>query len=156
MTASDIREEAIPMDQNIREENEKKKAYLRRYLDAKRKQEAVEREIDELRLDKMFPGSPVQDGMPKGPGGGDLSGYAEKLDELDRELRELVEKKIAVRLEISRKIEEMPDETESLLLRLRYIRGMKWEAIATEMNYTYHHVIKLHGKALNNFKVDTQ
>ncbi len=140
----------------IKEENEKKKAYLRRYLDAKRKQEAIEREIEELRLAKMFPGSPVQDGMPKGSGGGDLSGYAEKLDELDRELHDLVEQKIAIRLEISRKIEAMSNETESLLLRLRYIQGMKWEAIATDMDYTYHHVIKLHGKALKNFKVDTQ
>ena len=137
----------------IKEENEKKKAYLRRYLDAKRKQEAVEREIEELRLDKMFPGSPVQDGMPKGSVGGDLSGYAGKLDELDRELHDLVEQKIAIRLEIGRKIEAMPNETESLLLRLRYIQGMSFENIAVEMGYTYRHTTRIHGDALKNFKM---
>lgn len=137
----------------IKEENEKKKSYLRRYLDAKRKQEAIEREIAELRLDKMFPGSPVQDGMPKGSGGGDLSGYAGKLDELDRELHDLMEQKIAVRLEISRKIEAMPDETESLLLRLRYIQGMKWEKVATEMEHSWQHIHRIHARALDHFKI---
>lgn len=101
----------------------------------------------------MFPGSPVQDGMPKGSGGGDLSGYAEKLDELDRELHDLVEQKIAIRLEIGRKIEAMPNETESLLLRLRYIQGMSFENIAVEMGYTYRHTTRIHGDALKNFKM---
>ena len=48
------------------EENERKKAYLRRYLNAKRKQELIETEIDELRIKQMTPSGLKQDGMPRG------------------------------------------------------------------------------------------
>ena len=140
------------MEQVVRTENERKKAYLRRYLEAKRMQEVLEREIDELRLDRMIPGSPAQDGMPHGSGGGDLSGYAARLDELDRKLREQLERKIQLRAEITEKIDAMPNETESLLLRLRYIHGLKWEEVAVKMDYSWRAVHKIHSKALEHFK----
>lgn len=141
------------MEQVVRTENERKKAYLRRYLEAKRMQEVLEREIDELRLDRMIPGSPAQDGMPHGSGGGDLSGYVARLDELDRKLRAQMYKKIQLRAEITEKIDAMSDETESLLLRLRYIHGLKWEEVAVKMDYSWKQIHRLHSKALNNFKM---
>ena len=140
------------MEQEVRTENERKKAYLRRYIEAKRMQEVLEREIDELRLDRMIPGSPAQDGMPHGSGGGDLSGYVARLDELDRKLREQLERKIQLRAEITEKIDAMPNETESLLLRLRYIHGLKWEEAAVKMDYSWRAVHKIHSKALEHFK----
>ncbi len=141
------------MEQATREENNRKKEYLRKYLEAKRMQEVLEREIDELRLDRMIPGSPAQDGMPHGSGGGDLSGYVARLDELDRKLREQLERKIQLRAEITEKIDAMPNETESLLLRLRYIHGLKWEEVAVKMDYSWKQIHRLHSKALNNFKM---
>ena len=133
-------------------ENEKKKEYLWRYQNAKRKEAEINEEIMQLRIDKMMP-SLVQDGMPHGSGGGDLSGYAARLDELMCELYEQMEQCIAIRLEISRKIEGMQDETESLLLRYRYIQGLKWEDIAVKMEYSWKQIHRIHGKALNNFKM---
>lgn len=141
------------MEQAVREENNRKKEYLRKYLEAKRMQEVLEREIDELRLDRMIPGSPAQDGMPHGSGGGDLSGYVARLDELDRKLRAQMYKKIQLRAEITEKIDAMSDETESLLLRLRYIHGLKWEEVAAKMDYSWKQIHRLHSKALNNFKM---
>lgn len=141
------------MEQAARTENEQKKEYLRQYLKAKHTQEMLEQEIDELRLDRMIPGSPAQDGMPHGSGGGDLSGYAARLDELDRKLRAQMYKKIQLRAEITEKIDTMPDETESLLLRLRYIHGLKWEEVAVKMDYSWKQIHRLHSKALNNFKM---
>ena len=133
-------------------ENEKKKEYLWRYQNAKRKEAEINEEIRQLRIDKMVP-SLVQDGMPHGSGGGDLSGYAARLDELMSELYTQMERRIEIRLEISRKIEEMQDETESLLLRYRYIQGLKWEDIAVKMEYSWKQIHRIHGKALNNFKM---
>ena len=141
------------MEQAVREENNRKKEYLRKYLEAKRMQEVLEREIDELRLDRMIPGSPAQDGMPHGSGGGDLSGYVARLDELDRKLRAQMYKKIQLRAEITEKIDAMSDETESLLLRLRYIHGLKWEEVAVKMDYSWKQIHRLNSKALNNFKM---
>lgn len=141
------------MEQVVRTENERKKAYLRRYIEAKRMQEVLEREIDELRLDRMIPGSPAQDGMPHGSGGGDLSGYVARLDELDRSLHAQMCKKIQLRAEITERIDAMENETESLLLRLRYIHGLKWEEVAVKMDYSWKQIHRLHSKALNNFKM---
>lgn len=135
-----------------RSENDVKKEYLYQYRKALQKEKAIEDEIYQLRLDKVAP-SLIQDGMPHGSGGSDLSGYAAKMDELFRELKVQMEKKIAVRLEISRKIEEMTDETESLLLRYKYIQGLSFEEISVKLGYTYRHTTRLHGKALLNFKM---
>ena len=143
----------IRMEQAIREENNRKKEYLRKYLEAKRMQEVLEREIDELRLDRMIPGSPAQDGMPHGSGGEDLSGYAARLDELDQKLRTQMYKKIQIRAEITERIDAMENETESLLLRLRYIHGLKWEEVAVKMDYSLRAVHKIHSKALEHFKI---
>lgn len=142
------------VEQAAREENERKKAYLRRYLEAKRMQEVLEHEIDELRLDRMTPSGLLQDGMPHGSsGGGDLSGYVARLDELDQKLRTQMYKKTQIRVEITERIDAMENETESLLLRLRYIHGLKWEAVAVKMDYSWKQIHRLHSKALNNFKM---
>lgn len=148
-----VEQGVIRMEQAVREENNRKKEYLRKYLEAKRMQEVLEREIDELRLDRMIPGSPAQDGMPHGSGGGDLSGYAARLDELDRSLHAQLERKLRIRKEITDKIDAMSDETESLLLRLRYIHGLKWEEVAVKMDYSWRAVHKIHSKALEHFEI---
>lgn len=133
-------------------ENEKKKDYLWKYQIALKKQRAIEEEIRELRLGRMVP-SLIQDGMPHSSGSGDLSGFVAKLDELKSELIRQAQKCIDTRREIVGKIEEMQDETEKLLLRYRYIRGLKWEDIALKMDYSWKQVHRIHAKALKNFKM---
>ena len=113
----------------------------------------LEREIDELRLDRMIPGSPAQDGMPHGSGGGDLSGYAARLDELDRSLHAQLERKLRIRKEITDKIDAISDETEGLILRMKYIHGLSFGKIAEKTGYSRRHTIRLHGQALENFKL---
>ena len=137
------------MDQKT--ENEKKKEYLKSYRDAVIAETQIKEEIDQLRLDKMFPGL-VQDGMPHGSGGSDLSAYAAKLDELLSELEEQMNERIQLRREIVRKIECMESETEKAVLRYRYIHMLKWEEIAVKMHYGYRNILKVHGRALEHFE----
>lgn len=139
------------MEQN-RDENEKKKEYLKRYHGAVLAEKAIQQEIDELRMDKMFP-MLIQDGMPHGSSCGDLSAYAAQLDELLIELKEQMEKRIKIRREITEKIEAMQDETEKTVLRLRYIHWMRWEQIADRMGYSIRNITKIHGKALAHFEI---
>ena len=138
------------MDQKT--ENEKKKEYLKSYRDAVIAETQIKEEIDQLRMDKMFP-SLVQDGMPHGSGASDLSAYAAKLDELLGELEEQMNERIQLRREIVRKIECMESETEKAVLRYRYIHMLKWEEIAVKMEYSWQHVHRIHGKALSHFKM---
>ena len=109
-------------------ENETKKEYLQSYRDAMIAETKIKEEIDQLRMDKMFPGL-VQDGMPHGSGGSDLSAYAAKLDELLNDLKDQMDKRIQLRREIIKKIEAMDNETEKAVLRYRYIHMLKWEEI---------------------------
>lgn len=133
-------------------ENETKKEYLQSYRDAMIAETQIKEEIDQLRMDKMFPGL-VQDGMPHGSGGSDLSAYAAKLDELLGDLKDQMEKRIQLRREIVKKIEAMDSETEKAVLRYRYIHMLKWEEIAVKMHYGYRNVLKVHGRALEHFKM---
>lgn len=139
------------MDQH-KEENEKKKEYLRRYHAAELAEREIREEIDDLRMNKMFPAL-IQDGMPHGSSCGDLSAYAAQLDELLVELKDQMEKRIRIRREITRKIESMQDETEKTVLRLRYIRWLRWEQIAERMGYSLRNITKIHGKALAHFEI---
>ena len=133
-------------------ENEIKKEYLQSYRYAVIAETQIKEEIDQLRMDKMFPGL-VQDGMPHGSGGNDLSAYAAKLDELLIELKDQMDKRIQLRREIVKKIEAMDSETEKAVLRYRYIHMLKWEGIAVKMHYGYRNVLKVHGRALEHFKM---
>ena len=139
------------MDQH-KEENEKKKEYLRRYHAAELAEREIREEIDDLRMNKMFPAL-IQDGMPHGSSAGDLSAYAAQLDELLRELKDQMEQRIRIRREITQKIEEMQDETEKTVLRMYYINGLKWKEIADRMGYDIRNVTRVHGRALQHFKI---
>ena len=141
------------METDIKKENEKKKQYLLQYRDALRAEKQIEEEITQLRLDTMMP-AVVNDGMPHGSGGcGDLSGYAAAMDRLMADLKEQLEKRIAIRREITERIEAMQNETEKMVLRLRYIHLLKWTEIADKTCISERYAKRLHGNALINFKI---
>ena len=141
------------MDTSIKKENDLKKEYLRRYGDAVRAAKQIEEEIRQLRLDTMMP-AVVNDGMPHGSSSGsDLSRYAAKVDAMMEDLRNQMEARIDIKREIIGKIEEMENETEKLILRYRYIHLIKWEEIAVKMDYSWKQVHRIHGNALNHFKM---
>lgn len=137
---------------DLKEENERKKAYLNSYRAAVREEKILLEEIQKLRTDKMFP-SVVNDGMPHGSGGGDLSEYAAKLDEAINDLKEQRLKKVRLYTEIQQRIKCVEDDTERELLMLRYLQRKTWEQVAVEMGYSWQHVHKLHSRALSDFKM---
>ena len=140
------------MPVETKKENEAKKEYLMRYRDAVRSEKQIDEEIRQLRLDTMMP-AVVNDGMPHGSGAGDLSGYAARVDELLADLKDQMERRIAIQREITQKIEEMSSETEKMVLRYRYIHLLKWEEIAVKMCYSWKGIHKVHGRALQHFKM---
>lgn len=133
-------------------ENEKKKEFLRRYRRAVRREQEILDEIQRLRADKMFP-SVCNDGMPRGSSQTDLSDYMAEIDAAIEDLKKERLKKIKIYREIEMRIRCMKNEDEQEVLRLRYIKGMKWEEVAVRMNYSYRGVLKIHGKALDNFEI---
>jgi DNA-directed RNA polymerase specialized sigma subunit len=47
----------------------------------------------------------------------------------------------------------MENEDEQEVLRLRYIKGLKWEEVALKMNYSWKQVHRIHSSALKSFKM---
>lgn len=135
----------------MQKENEKKKKFLNSYPRARREVARLEAQLEELRTNKMSL-KMVNDGMPKGSGTSDLSAYAARMDELERSLTEKRYVRIQEFVKVQDAIEEMEDDQEKLLLTYRYLRGMTWERVAEEMNYSWQHVHKIHARALQNFK----
>lgn len=140
------------MDRELTE-NEKKKLFLKSYLRDKQAVRRIEEQLAELRLSKLYPGMSMGDGMPHGSDMRDLSDYAAKVDELERELVRKRYDRIQSFRNVQESIEGIEDETEKDLLTYRYLRGMKWEEIAVKMGYTWRHTIRVHGHALENFKM---
>ena len=142
------------MESTTRRENEEKKAYLKRYRAALIAEKQIAEEIEALRLNTMLPSARNGDGMPHGSGGErDLSDYMASLDKLTRKLYTQMDKRIAIRMEITQAIESMACEPEKVLLRYRYILGYRWEDIGKKMHYSESGVLKLHGQALKNFQI---
>ena len=141
----------IPVELSIQEENEQKKEYLRSYRKALRREEGILDEIQELRMNKMFP-SVVNDGMPRGSEQSDLSNYIVALDEMIEELKNERLERAKLRQRIESDIRALDNEDEQEVLRLRYIKGLKWEQVAVEMGYSWRRTHDIHSRALRNFE----
>ena len=140
------------MDQKVREENERKKEYLKSYQRAKKREKHILQEIQRLRLDRIFPGV-VNDGMPHGSSQTDLSDYIILIDEQIELLKQERLEKAKVRNNIEKHIRELQDD-EQEVLRIRYIDGVsKWEDVAKEMNHSLRKIHNLHSNALIHLKI---
>lgn len=137
---------------DVKQENERKKEYLDGYRKCVRQLDRLNEELSEIRINKMFP-SLIQHGMPHAHTTTDLSGYAARIDKIERKIVKARYQKINKLKNIRDRIERMSDENEKDVLFYRYIKGMKWEEIAVKMMYTYRNVTKIHGRALKNFQI---
>lgn len=72
----------------------------------------------------------------------------DRIIELEMEIDRQIDNLVAVKAEILNAISKLSDGRYREILRLRYIRGMTFEAIAVEMGYSWRHVCTLHGRAL--------
>ena len=74
-----------------------------------------------------------------------------ELIELEEEYARRIIKYNMVVLDIEERISRLNDSRYVDILRYRYLSGMTWEQIATEKCYSFRHVIRLHGAALQEF-----
>lgn len=151
-------------------ENERKKAWLCRYLEARRDQLALEHELEQYRLSAL-PSGISYDGV--GGGGSVPHGYevyAAKLDEYFLELSAQIATCQRVRREVLAAIESLPSEAERTLMKMRYVfldevrsgnniigyRVQRFESIAFKMDYTIDRIWHIHGEALAHLQLDRQ
>ena len=132
--------------------NQKKKDYLNGYISARRRKKRLLEQIQQLRLDTMFP-CLQGDGMPRGSSQSDLSNYMERRSELEEELKQEMLNAITEYENIHRAIRKMKDEEEKEILERKYLMRQTWEKIAEEMDCDRSTAIRKHGNALENFEI---
>ncbi len=130
----------------------KAKAYLSKYLIAKRRADRINEQIEEIRARYALPMSPELSDMPKAHNTErDLSDYMARLDELTGYLITQYCKCIGIEGDILKRLDLMENESERELLRLRYINGLDWKDLMEMIPYSDRHVYRLHGDALDHF-----
>lgn len=92
--------------------------------------------------------SPAFDGSG-GHGGSDKVGVAvANIMEREQRVDDLSAAYTEKYKEVERVIGGLKDDTLEEVLELRYLRFLKWDEIAQQMNYTERHITRLHGIAL--------
>ena len=134
-------------------ENERKKEFLWSYQRAKRDVDRLEAQLEELRLNQLFPSALNNDDMPHGNAMCDLSDYMAKYDEIYSAIIKARYQRLEAFRKVRASIEELKDDREKELLTLRYIKGLKWEEIAVKMGYSWRKIHYLHGEALEHFEI---
>ena len=134
------------------EENERKKQYLNGYKYARMRERRIQEQIQQLRLDTMFP-CLQGDGMPRGSNQTDLSDYMERYDELMKELERERLDTVTQYMNIHRAIKQMRDEEEKEILERKYLMRQTWEVIAEKIGCDRSTAIRKHGNALKKFEI---
>lgn len=149
------------LSEEEKELNEKKKEYLKQFQESIRAVRRIEEQIQELEADEMCPQALCLNGMPVASSynNKDLSVYVAKKDKLLSDMIRARHERIALYQDIFNCIEKLPEEDEREVLTLRYIKGMKWEAVACHRHVEWAQVHRIHARALKNFELpedDTQ
>ncbi len=127
-------------------------------LEMEKKQ--LQRQMDELSESMTCIGSSsdfsklrVKSSLPDG------ARYEEIMIRLEEKRAELVEKIMQLeekQKQIETMIESLENPNERVVMRYRYIIGLKFEDIASEMDYSVERIYYIHREALNKLKDDSK
>lgn len=140
-------------ENNVKNENDRKKTYLRAYRKHGKRIKRIESEIEEIRNMKMYPSS-NNDGMPHGSNQSDLSSYAAALQEREDELYQEGVKLVQTYKDIEYRINKLENQDERDVMFYKYIKGFTWWQIAQLMEYSESWIYELHGRALKNIQIN--
>lgn len=141
-------------ENNVKNENNQKKEYLRGYGKNRRRVNRIDDEITELRELAKSVRATSYSGMPHGSGNQkDLSDELARIDMLEQKLVREKENCIESYVSIENQIKAVKNEDENDVLFYRYIKRLRWWEIAEKMDCTERWIHKLHGRALQHLKI---
>lgn len=116
---------------------------------------AAQRIKDQIRvLEASVMGRSVNlDGMPRGSGGADLSGWAAKYDELERKLQREYERQMDAGNRIMDGIKGLKDPLQQTVVFEHYISLKRIEKIAMENHYSEVTIWRAHRKAIQAIRL---
>lgn len=131
---------------------EEKKEILRSYRHRKIATRQILNKLRELEAEAL-PRAIAYDGMPKGGEPKDMSGWAARVDAMEKKLKRAYEAEIEALDRIETAIEGLEDPLHRAVLRGHYIELKRIEKIAAEMGYSESTVWKVHRKALKEIRL---
>ena len=140
--------------ETVREQNERKKEYLRSYKTYVRRIKEKEDELKRIELEKKNPSAIRYNDMPHGSGSNtDLSDYMVACEKLEAEILKAKTEYVKKREEIMAAVHEMKNQEYAELLELKYIDNLSWKEVGKRMGFAQDTVKKKHGKALPAFHI---
>lgn len=130
------------------------KEYLQGLRQARMRLRGMELALDRLRRDLYS--LQVTDYSKDKVHGGEVAGMSDKVArmvDLYGELSIEWDEFIRCWAEAYRLIRQVPDDKQQHVLTERYINGASWDEIAARTGYSFGGLMKLHRKALQNFKI---
>ena len=140
-------------ENNVKNENDRKKTYLRAYRKHGKRIKRIESEIEEIRNMKMYPSS-INNGMPHGSNQSDLSSYAVALQEREDELYQEGVKQVQTYKDIEYRINKLENQDERDVMFYKYIKGFTWWQIAQLMEYSESWIYELHGREKKKIQIN--
>lgn len=133
------------------------KERLRNYQNIKKEREQLRQRLEEVEAALYYPKIQQLTAMP---GGGQKEGNPQENlaihhIELQERYTAKLEELAAEQLAIEEAIEPL-EPTARMLLRYRYLDGLKWEEVCCRMNYSWRQTHRLHGEALRQLREMTE
>ena len=128
------------------------KAYLRQAYRINQLIQSNQKELEELHeLSISISGIDTSKDTVQTSPSGDASytKIIEKIDELERIIKNDIDKLLNLKLDIKKTIDSVSDSEERLLLQERYLNFMEWDDISESMYVSTRHIHRIHGRALN-------
>ena len=75
-----------------------------------------------------------------------------KIVDLENKINIEISKLVGLKEDIRDLVDKLEDDTEKLILQKRYLLFEDWGTIANDLNYSYRHLTRLHGKILLKLK----
>ena len=76
----------------------------------------------------------------------------DRLVELESQVDEKIDELIALKSEILSTISKLKDNRQRIILTEYYLKMKTWEQVAVDMNYSFQHIMRLHGFALKEIQ----
>ena len=128
------------------------KERLRAYQKNKQEQEQLRQQLEEIEAALYYPKIQRITDMPSAPvTGNPQEDLAIRHIELQERYRAKLEELAGEQLAIEKAIETL-DQTQRLLMRYRYLEGLKWEEVCIKIGYSWTQTHEHHGRALQKLK----
>lgn len=113
-------------------------------------------ELEQLKVLSTSISSPNLSGMPSSETRKQEAPFVNavmKIIELEKVIDAEIDRFVDLKKEIRDVINKVPDNSQKLVLKLRYIQFLKWESVAAEMDLSLKQVHRIHNEALKNVKL---